>query len=139
MNGNSRFVFDTNVIVSALLFNKSVPGVAFMRSQQAGTLLISKSSVEELHDVLEREKFDRYLSRDERATFLELLIGELELVEITESIQACRDADDDRILELAVSGNATFVVTGDADLLELDPFRGVQIVTLARLLELLDC
>lgn len=136
MNADSRYVFDTNVMISALCFNTSVPGQAFNRSRDDGAILISQSLVEELNDVLSREKFDRYVTREERDAFLEALIGESEWVEITESIQACRDPKDDRILELAVSGQASFVVTGDSDLLLLDPFRGVPIVTPARLLEL---
>ena len=53
-------------------------------------------------------------------------------------VQACRDPKDDRILELAVNGNATTVVTGDDDLLVLNPFRGIPIVTPAVLLQNLD-
>ena len=38
------------------------------------------------------------------------------------------DPDDDYLLEIAVSGEADFIVTGDADLTVLDPFRGIRIV-----------
>ena len=138
MNSDTRYVFDTNVIVSALLFNTSVPEHAFSRSLDTGTILISQSQVEELNDVLGRDKFNRYVTREERESFLESLIGESELVEITEAVEACRDPEDDRILELAVNGNASFVITGDDDLLVLNPFRSIHIVTPARLLELLD-
>lgn len=138
MNSNARYVFDTNVIVSALLFNTSVPGQAFTRSLDHGTVLISPSLVEELSDVLGRDKFNRYVTREERERFLESLISESELVEITESVLACRDPKDDRVLELAVNGNASFVVTGDDDLLVLNPFRRIQIVTAAKLLSLFD-
>ena len=138
MSSDTRYVFDTNVIVSAVLFNTSVPGHAFTRSLDDGTILVSRSLVEELNDVLGRDKFDRYVTREERERFLESLISESELVEITESVQACGDPEDDRILELAVNGSASFVVTGDSDLLVLNPFRSIQIVTPARLLELLD-
>lgn len=52
-----------------------------------------------------------------------------EMVEIRETIVVCRDPKDDKLLELAVSGNADFLVTGDKDLLVLNPFRGVEIIT----------
>jgi predicted nucleic acid-binding protein len=52
-----------------------------------------------------------------------------ELVEITERITACRDPTDDKFLELATSGRADVIVTGDLDLLVLSPFRGIPIVT----------
>lgn len=79
--------------------------------------------------MLGRAKFDHYLSREDRDRFLEALIRESELVDILETVKACRDPDDDRILELAVNGYADFVITGDADLLAMDPFRGTRIVT----------
>jgi predicted nucleic acid-binding protein len=51
------------------------------------------------------------------------------MVPITSSIRACRDARDDKLLELAVDGRADLIVTGDLDLLELHPFRGIAILT----------
>ena len=51
------------------------------------------------------------------------------MVEIVDAVQASRDAADDRVLEVAVNGRATTIVTGDRDLLVLHPFRGIVIVT----------
>ena len=100
-------------------------------------VLLSQSLAEELNDVLGREKFNRYVTLEEREQFLEGLIRESELVEIIDIVQVCRDPKDDQILELAVNGNAAFVVTGDKDLLVLNPFHGVKIVTPSQLLELI--
>ena len=55
--------------------------------------------------------------------------SESERVQTSEIVKACGDPEDDRILELAVNGYADFVITGDADLLAMDPFRGTRIVT----------
>ena len=131
----TRFVFDTNVTVSALLFNESVPGRAFFRALGHGKILVSGPLVSELSRVLGRKSFDRYVSREEREMFLESVVREAALIEITESINVCRDPSDDHVLELAVSGDATYIATGDADLLVLNPFRGVQILTPADFLE----
>ncbi len=131
-----RFVFDTNVIVSALLFNDSVPGQAFIRALNHGMILVSGALMGELSRVLGRDRFDRYVTREERDEFLESLIRESNLIEITEAVQVCRDPKDDQVLELAVNGNATYILTGDADLLVLNPFRGVEIVTPAEFLKL---
>lgn len=135
MNSEERYGFDTNVIISALLFSTSAPGQAFVGALAHGTILVSQSLVEELSDVLGRDKFDHYVTREERENFLESLIRESEVVEIADEVQACRDPKDDRILELAVNGNATIIVTGDDDLLVLSPFRGIPIVTPAVLLQ----
>lgn len=132
----TRVVFDTNVIISALLFSGSAPARAFTRTLNRGTILVSNELVGELTGVLQRDKFDRYVTLEERETFLDSLILESALIEITEAVQACRDPSDDRVLEVAVNGNATHIVTGDADLLVLNPFRGVEIVTPAEFLRL---
>ncbi len=116
------FVFDTNVIISALLFNDSVPGRAFLQALNHGMILVSGALLGELSRVLGRDRFDRYVTREERDEFLESLIRESNLIEITEAVQVCRDPKDDQVLELAVNGNATYIVTGDADLLVLTRF-----------------
>ena len=59
-----------------------------------------------------------------------VLVKEAELVEIVETITACRDAKDNKFLELAVSGKADCIVSGDDDLLVLNSFRGIKILTL---------
>jgi len=124
-----RLVFDTNVVVSAVLFLATVPARALELGQAVGRLLVSDETVEELRRVLMRTKFDRYVRSDERARFLGRVLDDAMLVEIIESIDDCRDPKDNKFLELAVSGDATHLVTGDDDLLVLHPFRGVAIVT----------
>ena len=57
------------------------------------------------------------------------MLAAAELVTITERIAACRDPTDDKFFELALNGHADLIVSGDADLLALDPFRGIPIVT----------
>ena len=52
-----------------------------------------------------------------------------ELVPIAERIAVCRDPTDDKFLELAVNGRADLIVTGDNDLLALNPFRDIPIIT----------
>ena len=64
--------------------------------------------------------------------WLQKLMAAAELVTITERIAACRDPTDDKFLELAVNGHADLIVTGDADLLVLNPFRNIPIVTPAQ-------
>jgi putative PIN family toxin of toxin-antitoxin system len=129
MANSGRFVFDTNVIVSALLFEHSKPGIAFYAALARGQVLLSLPVVHELDTVLNREKFDRYVLREEREQFLAALIHAAIFVEPIESVQACRDPHDDVFLELALAGEATTIVSGDDDLLALSPFRGIPILT----------
>ena len=81
-----------------------------------------------------RKKFDKYLSLEKRLQFIYSLRNKAEMVDITETIDICRDPKDNKFLELAISGNATHIITGDKDLLELHPFRDVLILTPSQLL-----
>ena len=129
MTNNLRVVLDTNVVVSAMLFRASVPGQVFVYIARRGGLLVSEASISELIDVILRPGFDRYLQEEARLEFYSSLEQQAQLVEVTHSITACRDPKDDKFLELALSGHATHIVTGDRDLLDLHPFRGTPIVT----------
>lgn len=123
-----RGVFDNNVLVSAALLG-GVPRKAFDKILDNGTVLVSVSVLLELADVLNRPKFDKYVTHDEWMRFMVSFLKVAEMVEISETIIVCRDPKDDKLLELAVSGTADFLVTGDRDLLILNPFRGVEILT----------
>ena len=135
MRSERRYVFDTNTLVSAALFRGGTPGKAFRHALKTGAVLLSEETFEEIDEVIAREKFDDYLTPKERGAFIEALVDRSRFADPTEKIQACRDPDDDKFLELAVSENATCIVSGDSDLLELDPFRGIPIVKPADFLE----
>ena len=128
MRSRLRLVFDTNTVVSAALFGDSVPGQALTHASRFGTVLMSRALNDELRDVFRRPRFDRYTTRETREEFLRNLMLNAVPVEIIEPVRACRDPRDDKILELAWNGNADYIVTGDDDLLVMNPFRGVAIV-----------
>jgi uncharacterized protein len=124
-----RFVLDTNVIVSALLLSGSVPRQAFDKVLTEGKPLVSPPVILELIEVLSRKQFNKYLLEEERMRFLVGLLKEAELLDNTETISECRDPKDNKFLELAFSGKADCIISGDHDLLVLNPFREIPIVT----------
>lgn len=134
MKNKDYFVFDVNVIVSALLFKDSKPRSAFDKALDCGSILMSLPVFLELIDVLDREKFDRYVSREERYRFLAALAKQTQLIGIREMIRVCRDPKDDKYLELAASGGAKIIISGDTDLLALNPFGEISIMTPAEFL-----
>jgi putative PIN family toxin of toxin-antitoxin system len=123
-----RVVFDTNTLISALLFEQSTPGQALAYTSQQGEILLSAPLANELNKTLQRKKFQRYVTPEQREEFLIALVQSAELVEATETISTCRDPNDNHILELAVSGKADVIVTGDTDLLVLHPFQGIAVL-----------
>ena len=125
----SRFVLDTNLIVSAALFKQSVARQAFEKAITTGDILLSDALQAEVSEVLLRNKFDRYVSLETRLRFLSSFISLSTVVEISERIQVCRDPKDDMVLETAVNGQADTIITGDQDLLVLHPFRQTDVLS----------
>jgi putative PIN family toxin of toxin-antitoxin system len=126
---SKRFVVDNNILVSALLIKNSAPFQVISKIEERGVILYSEATLLELNQVLNRKKFVKYFTVEEKQAFIFKLLEKSELVEIEESINICRDPKDDKFLELAFSGKADFIVTGDQDLLVLNPFRNIEIIT----------
>jgi putative PIN family toxin of toxin-antitoxin system len=78
---------------------------------------------------LRREKFDRFLSLGRRDELIAKTILQSEFVATSTIITDCRDPTDNKFLELAIDGQASAIVSGDADLLTLHPFRGIPILS----------
>lgn len=129
------FVFDTNVIVSALLIQDSNPSRALCHAENTGTLLYSTPVIEEIAQVLSRPKLNKYIDSKDIDGFLARIHRSWKNVEIMHAIQECRDPKDDKFLELAVNGQADMIVTGDQDLLSLNSFRDIMILTPSEFLE----
>jgi putative PIN family toxin of toxin-antitoxin system len=124
-----RIVFDTNTLVSGYLFPLSTPGRAIEFGLDRHRILMSMEVVRELADVLRRDKFDRFLSLGRRDELVAKTILHCEFVATSTTITDCRDTADNKFLELAVDGHASAIVSGDADLLILHPFRGIPILS----------
>ena len=130
-----RVVVDVNVLVSALIVKTSTPRRSLKAAADYGRILMSREVVDELVNVVARPKFDKYVTEEEKTKFIDDLLDEAIDVEVIEIITDCRDAKDNKYLELAVSGSATHIITGDADLLVMNPFRGIAIVAPQKFLE----
>jgi putative PIN family toxin of toxin-antitoxin system len=129
MSTFARVVADTNILVSRLILPESIPAQVLRRVELESLLLFSESTMYELADVLSRPKFDRYISREDRKGFLQRLGKIAEFVPIIQLIRECRDPRDDKFLEVALNGRADVIITGDADLLAMSPWRGVAILS----------
>ncbi len=124
-----NYVFDTNSIVSAHLLKISLVRDAYNKAIKNGILLYSKDTLDELSEVFSRPKFDKYISVEDRMKAVALFENKGYLVDVFIKVNACRDPKDNKFLELAISGNAAFIITGDKDLLTLNPFRNIAIIT----------
>jgi len=125
---NNFFVIDANTVISAFVFKLSKPREALEKAIKTGQVATSLETYEELSEVLLRSKFDKYISLEERLLALKQFKELAVFRKITEIIRECRDPKDDKYLELAVSVNASCIITGDKDLLIMHPFRGIPIL-----------
>lgn len=120
-----RIVLDTNVLLAAFI----ACGVCHQLLEHCVRYHHLVSSEFILNEVREKliDKFN-YESEvvDEVLTFLRLRMGVVTPTSLASPI--CRDSDDDNILAAAVAGNCECIVTGDKDLLVLNPFQGIDIV-----------
>jgi putative PIN family toxin of toxin-antitoxin system len=128
------WVVDTNVLVSSFLFANSPTAKAFYILREKGIFLISDEIELEYEKVFYRKKFDKYVSLDIRIQFLFLIISQSLKIEITHHVDICRDKKDNMFLSLALSAKADAIITGDSDLLILNPFQEIPIITPAEYL-----
>ena len=124
-----RVVIDTNVLISGLLLATSTPAQAVDKAVTNAQLVATMETLRELIEKLHSPKFDRYVRNERRDALLERVASLVEIIDVLQTIRASRDPKDDKFLEAAVNGRADVIVTGDKDLLDLNPFRGIGIVT----------
>lgn len=130
-----RVVLDTNVLFSAALSPRGKPFACLSWVLDNATLLASRGLLDELDTRLARPKFSRYVDEARRRAFVADLALTSVLIEVRGIVKLCRDPDDDKLLEILVAGGADCLVTGDQDLLVLNPFQGIPILAPARFLE----
>jgi putative PIN family toxin of toxin-antitoxin system len=136
-----RVILDINVVLSGLFWHG--PPHTLLNYVRAGTLTLISSPdlLAELADVIERPKFDAFLSRFDTSRERSLI----EIQELTEvitpkplPIPVCRDADDDAVLALALAAQVDIIVSGDADLLTLQEYHGIRIIDAATAVTLIE-
>lgn len=130
-----RVVFDTNVLISAILFG-GVPGRLLKHAATKRVTLVTSAWILDEFDRTLRMKFDWPVATATaaRATIEE--ISEIANPRVVTVIS--RDPDDDNVIATALEGCATDIVSGDKDLLELGAFAGIEIVRPRELLDRIE-
>lgn len=124
-------VIDTGVLVSGLIRRQGTPGDVLRLLRDGRFRLIDTTeTLVEVIDVLGRPPFrlKYHIEPDDITALVNLVRLRGDLVVPTQHITACRDPKDDKFIEAALAGQADCVVSGDADLLALSPFRGIPIL-----------
>ena len=129
-----RAVLDTSTLVSAALRVGSVPHQALLKVLGSCELCASGATLNELEQVLKRDKFDRYLDAETRLSFVALVRQQAHLFAVREADEltvqpACRDPKDNKFLTLALACEADAIISSDNDLLALNPWRSIPVLT----------
>jgi putative PIN family toxin of toxin-antitoxin system len=122
-------VFDASSIVGAALKADSIPERALLLARSHATICLSPSVETEIREVLQRPKFRKYITNTDRGRILDILWAAALKFEPVERVTDCRDRKDSKYLELALAAGASIIVSSDEDLLVLDPWRGIRILT----------
>ncbi len=134
-------VIDTNVWISAFLSRTSVPALVVRRILDDGQPVFSTRTFAELEARLWLPKFDRYVSMDDRKALLHDAEALAHWVNVPEEIAArtfCRDSDDDKFIQAALAAKATWLITGDQDLLVVPEIPELRILSPANALQSLE-
>jgi putative PIN family toxin of toxin-antitoxin system len=124
-----RVIVDTNVVISAVISENSIPDIVFNRVFLKYSLLCSNPVFNEYEDRLMLPKFDKYTSIERRISVLNDIKRAAIFFNPLITITDCRDPKDNKFLELAIAANADCIVSGDKDLRVLNPFRGIKIIS----------
>ena len=125
---NVKVIFDTNVWISFLI-GKRVSKIKQYISDGSITIVTTKQLLVEIKTVTTRDKLKKYFPKESVNELLELLETIAEKIEIKPTHFISRDPKDNFLLDLIDFSNADYLVTGDKDLLEHNPFKTAQILT----------
>ena len=117
------------MLLSAFISRGSTADRCWEKSKKGNDIIASQHTLDEFSRVFFRPKFDRYLSLEAR---LELIVEAqtiIKMIPVRHTVTVCRDPKDNQYLELALSGKAECIVSGDPDLQVLNPFENIPIIS----------
>jgi uncharacterized protein len=124
---NIKIVLDTNIWISFLI-GKKLSSLVTAIAESAVEIFLSDKLLNEITKVLKYPRLEHRVSEAKLHKLFKIFKNEIKKIQPACSISDCRDAKDNFLLELAVSANADYLVTGDSDLLVLNPYRGIKII-----------
>jgi len=142
MTNTIRVVIDTNVLVSGLFGIKDSPSFHILSAVRTQRIILVTSPVivEEIEEVIDRERIAKFtkMSKDERTDFMDKLIERSDVTAGKQLLHLTgRDVKDDKFLACASEAKADYIITGDRDLLVMQEYEGIKIVTPREFLEIL--
>ena len=131
-----RIVVDTNVLVSGILFGGRPAELIRFVLMHAVSAVATQEIIEEYQSTLDY-LLEKYGGRKVSIP-LDIICSAMEIIPVQSRVKVCRDPDDDKFISCAVDGGCVFIVSGDKDLLSLERYADVEILTVAQFLDRLQ-
>ena len=125
---DTHYLLDASTLVSATFRRDGIPARAVGHALRRNRVAVSEAMLMELLEVLHRPQIARFLDPELRAELVGQLLAVGTVYHPTLRVTDCRDAKDNRYLELALAAGADLIISSDTDLLVLHPWRGVPIL-----------
>lgn len=132
-----KAILDTNILISAIGWEGKPRQILDKCLENKFKLVISPEILEEIRDVLFRKKFN-FIDDNKKNEFILLLAELADVKTATHKVDICRDKDDNKFIELALSAKAKYVVSGDDDLLFIKKFKGIKIISASEFLRIIE-
>jgi len=135
-----RVVIDTGVLVSGLIRPRGTTGEVLLALRDGKfTVLYSNETIMEIIDVLGRDKFrlKYHILPDDVSALINLIRLRGEAVIPKQRVADCRDPKDDKFLDVALAGEVDYLISGDLDLVSMNPYRSIPIITPAEFLAMI--
>ncbi|MFY9259485.1 MAG: putative toxin-antitoxin system toxin component, PIN family [Gallionella sp.] len=135
MNSDKTVILDTRTLIGAILKPHTLPAEVYYHASKHHRLIASKETIQEMMEVVGRDKFDRFRDRDERIKALSFYLSLVEIGNANVVVNDCRDPKDNKFLSLAISLSADMIISSDDDLLVLHPYKQTRILTVRQYAE----
>ena len=129
-----KIVIDTNVVASAIFFGGKPRQLIDKLVNKEFEACVTKEIVAEYRETI-KFLLEKYPSKQVGSP-LEIIIGTMTVIETTSSIDVCRDPDDNKFIECAVDAKCLYIVSGDKDLLTVEEYEDIRIMTVSEFLDL---
>ena len=130
-----RLILDTNILISGLLYKGSVLREVVSTGFKHYELIFSTQTWDELSEVFQRDFLEKISPLALRLRLLAEVASRITVIESHSLVTDCKDPKDNKFLSLALDGSVPTIVTGDGELLKLDPWRGIDVLTVHSFLE----
>ena len=125
-----KIVFDTSSLIPVCLHPDHEPAQIFRRAVIDHALFLTPEAIQELLVVISRHKFEAWQALGQRLAWAKMYQAAVTMIEPQERVNDCRDKGDNKFLELAIAASADIIVSSDIHLLELHPYRGIEVIRL---------